>query len=397
MAIFAAKTEPRDISQKHAINYLLGEGIFEDNIHNSQKMLCLKTGEGKTYCLITALTFLKKRAIIIVDQDKIMNQWKKEFLNFTNLNEKEIYMISGSNSINKIMKNKGDLPYKIYIASHRTLDSYASDDWNRITKFFDKIKVGVKTFDEAHVEIKNIFMIDSFTNVANTFYLTATPGRSNPHEDKVYKNMFKEIPQYGLEEKFDNPYHYIYYISYNSKPSYIVEASCSNKRGFNINKFSDYTFTEKYDKFIDVISNILNICIKQNGKTVIIIHKNEHIVKLAKTLNKIYPSEEIGIFSGLISNKEERNKELDKKIIISTEKSLGKAVDIKELQFLIQTVPISSKIISEQILGRLRKLENRKSFYFDVTDVGFKACLNQRRNRRTILDQKAKKIKMLQL
>lgn len=397
VAIFKAEVQPRDDDQYKAIDFLLGEGQFSNTAEFSQRMLCLKTGAGKTFCTIHALSHVRKRVMIIVDKDKIMEQWKKEFLKFTNLNEKEIYLISGSGSMDKIMKSRSDLPYKVYIASHRTISSYAGDDWGKITDFFRKVKIGAKVYDEAHVEYRNIFNIDSHTSTTNTFYLTATPGRSNHFEDFVYQNSFKEIPKFGLEEKFDDPYHYLYYISYNSSPPSSIVAKCQTRRGFDNNTYSDYVFGQRYDLFVDKVTSIMDMVVNKGGKTAIIVHKNEHIQKLAKTLNKIYPNLSIGIFSSLIKNKAEREKELDKKIIISTEKSLGKAVDVPNLRFLIMTVPTSSKIVAEQTLGRLREIKGRKSFYFDLTDVGFKSCVNQRRLRRQVLDKKAVKIKLLDI
>lgn len=390
-ATFTCTIEPRDKDQIDSINFLT-------DTTNSQKMLSLNTGEGKTYCTINALSQLKKRAMIIVDKDKIMQQWKSEILKFTDLEEDDIYLISGSQSINKIMDNKSDPNYKIFIASHRTLASYAGENWDAITRFFNKIKIGCKVFDEAHVEVKNIFMLDSFTNVAQTIYLTATPSRSNPLEDKVYQLSFKEMPKYGLENKFNEPHNIIYYISYDSKPEMSVVARCKTKRGFDTNTFSNYTFNQNYDQFFDIICKLLNITLKHSGKTTIILHKNDHIEKLKKNLEEVYEGIEIGIFSGLITNKNEREKELNKKIILSTDKSMGKAVDIKDLQFVIMTVPTSSKVVAEQTLGRLRKLpDGRNTIYFDLTDVGFKSCLNQRKSRRQLLDLKAKKIKLLNL
>jgi superfamily II DNA or RNA helicase len=395
-AIFKCDVEPRDKDQEKAIDFLLGDGEFKDTSDLSQRMLCLKTGGGKTYCTINALSHFRKRVMIIVDQDKIMQQWKNEFLKFTNLNEKEVYLISGSSTMHKIMNSRSDLPYKVYIASHRTLSAFAGDDWSKVTDFFNKVKIGVKVFDEAHVEYRNIFMLDTFTNTQNTIYLTATPGRSNPLEDAVYKNSFKMVPQFGLSEKFEDPYHYLYYISYNSSPPSSVVAKCQTRRGFDANMFSDYTFNHRYDDFIEMITKILDLVIGKGGKTAIILHKNEHIKRLAKTLNQIYPNLDIGIFSSIVK-KDEREKELDKDLILSTDKSLGKAVDVKGLQFLIMTVPTSSKIVAEQTLGRLRKIDKKKSFYFDITDVGFKSCVNQRRLRRQVLDQKAVKIKTLNM
>lgn len=337
--------------------------------------------------------------MVIVDQDKIMQQWKNEFLKFTNLNDKEIYLIQGSDTIKKIMKEKQDLPYKVYLASHRTLASYSEDDWSKLSKFFNKIKIGVKVFDEAHVEFKNIFMVDSYTNTALTFYLTATPGRSNPVEDKVYQNSFKGVCKYGEDKKFDEVYHKLCYISYNSKPDMFNVAQCSNRYGFDINTFSDYTFNNKnvYKQFFDIIKSLLDMTIKKKGKTAIIVHKIDHVKKLAEDLQKLYPKIEIGLLCGSGKNKKDPMVEMEKKLIIATDKALGKAVDVKMLRFLIMTVPISSKIMAEQTLGRLRQLDNLDSFYFDLTDTGFQACVNQCRNRRNILDKKASSIKILKL
>ena len=77
---------------------------------------------------------------------------------------------------------------------------------------------------------------------------------------------------------------------------------------------------------------------------------------------------------------------------------MGKAVDIPNLQFVLMTVPTSSKVVAEQTMGRLRKLsDNRQTMYFDITDIGFGACTSQRKSRRQILDKKVKAIKTINL
>ena len=389
-ATYKCVVDPRDEEQEEAIEFLLQD--------EKQLMLCMNTGGGKTYCTINALAQMKKRAVIIVDKDKIMQQWKSEILKFTNLTEDDIYLISGRDSITKLINNKKDPGYKIFIASHRTLDSFAGDEWNDITTFFNKMKIGVKVFDEAHVEVKNICMIDYHTNVSKTIYLTATPSRSNPLEDAVYQSTFYDVPRHGLEKKFEDPHNIIYYVSYNSKPGDFYISKCTTKRGFDTNLFSDYTFELRYDLFVETIQKFLDITLKQPGKTCIIVHKNDHIVKLKETLMELYPDEEIGTFCGLINNKSERDKELEKRIILSTDKSMGKGVDVQDLQFVIMTCPTSSRIVAEQTIGRLRKLKDgRQTIYFDITDIGFSACRSQLKKRREILDMKAKKIKILKL
>lgn len=399
-AVFVCNTKPKDETQQLAIDFLTSQNDYDNLKYKHQRMLCLKTGGGKTYSTINAISKYKQRAIIIVDREKTIQQWKDEFKKFTNLSDEDIYIIAGSSTIKKIINSNVELPYKIYIASHRTISSYAENSeekWNSITKFFDKIKVGIKVYDEAHVEWRNIFYIDSFSNVENTFYLTATPGRSNHNEDKVYQLAFGNIPTFGLEDKSKEPYHYVYYVDYNSKPAYTDQMACQSNYGFNINRWSDYIFNQRYDMFIDILTYLLNVITKYNGKIAIIVHKNEHIKKLFNSIPKICPNKSVGIFSTIIEDTKERNEQLNADIIISTEKSFGKALNVSGLQFLIMTVPTSSKIVTEQMIGRLRKLEDKKCFYFDLTDCGFKQCVIQKRSRSKILNEKAKKIKNLTL
>lgn len=402
-AIFKSNYEPRDENQKEAIDFLLSLNQYQDLSKRRTRMLCLKTGAGKTFCTIYTLSKLKMRSIILVDQEKLMKQWKEEFVKFTTLSENDIYFISGSESIENILTAKKDLNYRIFIASHRTISNFANKNgWEKVTELFELLRVGIKVIDEAHVEFRNIFMIDAYTNTYQTIYLTATPGRSDPEEDKVYRNSFKHTPKYGLEEKFDNNYHNIYYISYNSKPSLKEQATCQSNRGFDVNKFYDYIFDneEKYEQFFSIITSLLDMVlknIKEENKVALLIHKIDHVKKLKEDLTERYPDRTIGTFCGLISNAKKRQEELNKQIIISTDKSLGKGIDVAGLQYLLMTVPTSSKIVSEQVLGRLRKIEGKKVFYFDITDIGFPACQRQRSSRQQLLNKKAISIKKLNI
>ena len=115
-----------------------------------------------------------------------------------------------------------------------------------------------------------------------------------------------------------------------------------------------------------------------------------------RKLEADYPDTEIGVFSTLTSSGK-REKELDKKIILSTDKSMQKGVDCKNLQFVIACTPFSSQVIAEQMLGRLRRIPNKEVMYFDLTDTGFKSCVSQRKSRKSVLDKKAKSIKLLNL
>lgn len=78
-------------------------------------------------------------------------------------------------------------------------------------------------------------------------------------------------------------------------------------------------------------------------------------------------------------------------VIISTIQSCGTGVDIKDLRSIINTTPFSSKIIANQLSGRLREYSPTDDTYFyDLIDIGFEPCERQLVNKLPILRAKCK-------
>jgi superfamily II DNA or RNA helicase len=67
------KGTPRDF-QKDIINTFLGE--------NANGLICVPCGLGKSFMGLNILTCLRRRALIVVDKEFLMNQWKSEIENF---------------------------------------------------------------------------------------------------------------------------------------------------------------------------------------------------------------------------------------------------------------------------------------------------------------------------
>jgi len=390
------KCNPKDDLQFHAINYLLNN----DNDLVRQKFLCLKTGKGKTYCTINYIANSGKVAMIIVDRDDFIKQWKNEFLKFTNIKEDQIYSIAGSNTIDKIMNMDGRevRKYKIFLASHRTLGVFNEKDYKNVDKLFTKIGLGIKVYDEAHVEWKNQFYIDCGSNVYSNIYLTATPNRSNPSEDKLFKSIYSSCPVFGLEDKYKDKYVNICYVTWNSNPDQLTEANMSTNYGFDANGYSDYLLYQRYDKLLNIVFKLIDSLIKdkKDRKIAFIFKKNNIIDKLYADLVNKYPNIKFGKFCGL-TKKKEKMQELDNQIILSTSKSFEKGIDVKGLEVVINFMTFSSKIIAEQSIGRLRFIENTKLYYFDITDLGFGMCKHQAYYRRQIFNKIAKKSYNLEL
>ena len=164
---FKLKTEPRDDIQKKAISFLVGTDKFKKSFGYSQLSLNLDTGDGKTYCVIASLCLLHCKAIIISHTENIKEQWYSSIQKFTNIDKRRILNISGTKVLEKFDDSSD---YDIYLVNHRTIHEYAKKHgWDSLNDLFKEMKIGIKVFDEAHIEFSAILNIDFNPNVFKTF------------------------------------------------------------------------------------------------------------------------------------------------------------------------------------------------------------------------------------
>ena len=131
-------------------------------------------------------------------------------------------------------------------------------------------------------------------------------------------------------------------------------------------------------------------------QTVIYLPTIELIEKTVESLEEHYPDIDVGMYVGKIPE----NKRLDvlkQQFIVTNEKIFGRAMDVETLEFVITYLPLSSPIITEQILGRLRYHEGKLQVLIDMTDGGFQECKTQSYSRKRVYKQKAKIIKEFNL
>ena len=382
---FSLKFPPKNNMQINAINFLMKK--------TNQKFLSLETGGGKTYCAISYAFRSKKLPLTFVDQESMANQWIDRILYFTNIKKNEIFFISGQKSIDKLLEMKeSELnKFKWYIAIHRTLFNYINNNGSlELNNFMKRLKIGLRLYDEAHVEYRNIFDMDRSYD-CESVYITATPSRSNPNENKVYQNMFSKssVPKFiGKGEK----YHNVIIFKYDTKPDYAEQVTMKSKYGFDVIKWNQYIITDKYDILFDSLTKIFNkIYAKNKHKTAILIKSIELCDKIYNDF-KVFLEEKsltVGRFHSKVKNKEN---ELEKDVIFTTEKSFGKGLDVKGLSVCVNTVPCSSEAMVLQIIGRLREIEDKEVFFIDMYDNGFEMQRKQAAKRLRIYKNKAKKI-----
>lgn len=210
----------------------------------------------------------------------------------------------------------------------------------------------------------------------------------------MYAKIFKQVPYFNGKELTDEKYHTVILYKWNSKPGLDDRIAVRTKYGFSQAKWAQYIYSDEgYESFLETVSDIFKqFSLATRGKKVAIMLPTIELIKKLKTdLEYLYPKLEIGTFIGEIS-KTKRLAELEKQIILTNDKIFDKGIDVKDLEILINFVPIGSLVKTEQIIGRLRNRENYSSILIDVTDTGFDECVRQSKLRKRFYKKKAKKI-----
>lgn len=392
---YIMKIKPRDNNQVQAINFLLSINGFEKWARRTQLALNLDTGIGKTYCAIYSIIANKERAIVITHTQDIKAQWYQSFLKYSSIYEDKICNIDSGKILEEIFKGNEEYINKdVFLVTHSMITDFAgSHGWDYIKAIFSKLRLGIKVVDETHLCFKNIMMIDFFTNVPRNYYLTATFGRSDASEQKIFNNAFGNAVRYG--EELNSRKHINYqFVFFNSNPNQIQERSIKTNYGVSAYRYADYAFKkDEFRTLESVMYQVIDACLLREGRTLIVVPKIENTEYLSKTIQERYPSKKVGSVNSKKSDDDNLDIKENSDIIISTVKSLGTGSDIKKLRNLIIAEPHSSKIISKQLIGRLREYSSTEDTYaYELTDVGFKSILRMVSRRFSDIKQKCKTV-----
>ena len=207
-------------------------------------MLNLATGMGKTFIAIAiAATYLKK-TLIVVDRLNLMEQWKREFSEFTTVPASRISELNNMALLKRILfgqptpKDTLLMDSDVFIVTYKSLgllDDFREDAIDMLMK---KLGIGFKVFDEAHLMLKSLFKIDSSCNIMYNLYLTATPKRTLPEETVL---MNYTLPFEHSKKVVGVPHVIVERVAFNSQPpNNLILKIYTKKFGFDEGKWNDY-------------------------------------------------------------------------------------------------------------------------------------------------------------
>ena len=332
------------------------------------KGLSLMTGGGKTVVTIAAIVQRGRAAMIVTSG--LTEQWYQSFVKFTDVGNK-IVVIQGISSLMKLMD--ADEKPSIIIFSLETLRRYVAREENYrdlppYSKFIQYFGIDTKVVDECHLNFKTNTHIDLRSNIRNNVYLTATFTSSNHQTRKIFNKIYPVGMRYGADVRD----RYIDIWSYSYR--YFVPEKCYAKmRGYSHVGYEKYFFKRptKADWFFQSVlvpviqDHYENRC--KPGARCLIFFSTLEIIKLAyKFLKAQYPNRKVGVYIG----DSEAMAYNDMEIIISNSKKAGTGTDIKELYTVINTISYASPTLTEQMLGRLRKLpDGTTPHYIEVVNL----------------------------
>lgn len=334
------------------INYLVDYYNTDKKING---ILKAKPGFGKTVCASYLTATLQKKTLIILDNSKLVQQWKDAYLTFTNLTEDDIGFIIG-NEFN---------PKPVTITMVQTLTSKVK---SKVGEFYTKMKnagFDLVFYDETHkTSTGPKFALSSlFLNTKNIIGLSATPYGDDLHAFFM-KNIIGEI-LYEFTDYDTSPN--VYFVNYKS--------GLGKQYFWHIARISDYirrvgvynSIIAKSSVYLDILLKLTTKLIAANRKTIIIVSTVEQLQKIIIHLraNNIDPRP-------LYSKEQFIDKEKDN-LIIATYKLASHGFDYSELSCLILATPLKGKTSLIQTIGRiLRKHEGKKDpLVFDLIDHDF--------------------------
>lgn len=389
---FKLKLPPRDDNQVQTIKFLVGSGEFEHTKYSSQLAINLNTGAGKTYCAVAYLGMIGHRGIVITSSTSIVTQWKERCGQYSNISNKEILVLSGSNVCLKILNGSLDMSkYKLVLSTHSTIRNLAINyGWEKVTELFQKMQIGTKIYDECHKDFQNLYMIDYYTNTYKTIYISATLNRSSVDEDFIFQLYMKNVPVISLfNPEKDNRTKYVS-IKFDSRPSPKDRGDVFDfKYGINRLRYVRYLITnENFYKASIYIINLIYNKLEPHEKALIYIATNEAIKIFYDWFIDVfnYKQDDIGVFTSIMTPNQ-KIEQLNKKIILTTTKSAGEAIDIPNLKItVVLAEPFKSRVIAKQSLGRTR---DRDTLYIELVDIAFNKIIEYYEFKKQVFEKHA--------
>ena len=373
---------PRDADQVDFIDFIAGRNAHKSNLNDSQIFLVAATGIGKTFCAGYGLGLYGVKTLIIMHRDNLRTQWFDSLYNMNGFSSKEVHEITSSEEVEDIAHNRHTFDYDIYLMTHATFRAGCKrlGSAELISNITKNLGIGLKIIDEAHLEFNDTLLMDFLFNVKRNLYLTATDGRSSKNENSIFKHVFSNTTFYRKKPLNSNhPDKWVDYITVeintHVNPN-IYRYRVNGGKGMSAITYGKWVIQRDkqqrhFKVCVDIIKEIYNA--EPTAKVLVFMPLidlcTECAYYISRTLNYDetfdYDLNVKTVNSHNSKQTNENNKRAD--VIVTTVQSLGTGSDIKGITDIICCSPMVSRIVTKQVLGRIRYID-KPCHYYDIID-----------------------------
>ncbi len=320
-------------------------------------VLCAATGFGKTVVGAKIISELKTSALIIVNKNNLLEQWKEKLSYFFDISKKDIGQIGAG---------KENPNGKLDVASFQSV--FKKDNVEEIIKGY-----GLVIVDECHhVAAYSFENVLKLIRAKHVYGMTATPTR----KDGWHKIIYMQCGD--IRVRVSNKQ-----LKQNKEMEHIVVVKKTNYKYVPIEEKDKIQISEILnDMCNNVFRNSMIIedikkCINKGRIPIVLTERIEHLKILKEGLNDL--NVPVVIYKGNMGKKKAKEvlevlKDADDnnkpRIILATSSSIGEGFDDSRLDTLFLTMPVSWKGRIIQYVGRLhREHENKeKVMVYDYLD-----------------------------
>lgn len=353
--------------QPDIVQHIVDEGVT--------KLITLQTGKGKTLCSLYAMYLLRRRFAVVV-RGMFVKRWLDDLIgeqSVLQLEAKDVYVVRGLKSLIDLIRMGviGLVPYKAIVMTNRTLSMFYEQyqtldgDFSLLgvhpALLFETLGIGNVINDEMHMDFHMNFCQYMYMHVNKAIALSATMNTEEQLKNQIYYHLFPPATRKdaGYYDKYISVKGCLYSLSSFGRQNvrYLQRGKGTYSHVQYEQSIMKYpVLLKKYLAMIDEILQIHFIETREEGFRALVFAATIEMCTIIRDhLRKKYPKLDINKYTQ--GDSYDRLKQSD--IGVSTIGSAGTAVDIKGLVFCLSTTAIDKKETNEQVLGRMRKLEDR--------------------------------------
>lgn len=335
-----------------------------------------------TFCAGYGLGLYGVKTLIVMHRDNLRTQWFDSLYNMNGFSSKEVHEITSSEEVEDIAHNRHTFDYDIYLMTHATFRAGCKrlGSAELISNITKNLGIGLKIIDEAHLEFNDTLLMDFLFNVKRNLYLTATDGRSSKNENSIFKHVFSNTTFYRKKPLNSNhPDKWVDYITVeintHVNPN-IYRYRVNGGKGMSAITYGKWVIQRDkqqrhFKVCVDIIKEIYSV--EPTAKVLVFMPLidlcTECAYYISRTLNYDetfdYDLNVKTVNSHNSKQTNENNKRAD--VIVTTIQSLGTGSDIKGITDIICCSPMVSRIVTKQVLGRIRYID-KPCHYYDIID-----------------------------